>query len=162
MAGPKSMRELITEHPFFGDLAPEYLELIAGCGSNVKFDAERYIFREGDEANEFYLIRRGKVALEIHAPERGPIIIQTLHDGDILGWSWLVPPHKKRFAARAVEPTRAIALDGACLRKKCDEDPRLGYELLQRFAQIIGERLQATRLQILDLYGEGRPPDREG
>jgi len=111
------------------------------------------VFREGDESTHFHLIREGDVRLEIRAPQ-GPIAIQTLHAGDILGWSWLVPPHNKRFDARALTRIRAVAMDGVCLREKCDEDPKLGYELLQRFAKIVGERLQATRLQILDLYGD--------
>ena len=153
MTTEKTIRDLIAEHPFFGDLAEDDIELIAGCGENVVFEPGQYVFKEGDEATDFHLIREGDVRLEIRAPQ-GPIAIQTLHAGDILGWSWLVPPHTKRFDARVITRTRAVAMDGVCLRTKCDEDPRLGYELLGRFAGIIGERLQATRLQILDLYGD--------
>lgn len=153
MTTERTIRDLIAEHAFFGDLADEYIELIAGCGRNVVFEPGAYVFNEGDEATGFHLLREGDVRLEIRAPQ-GPIAIQTLHAGDILGWSWLVPPHAKRFDARVLTRTRAVAMDGVCLREKCDEDPKLGYELLQRFAQIIGERLQATRLQVLDLYGD--------
>jgi CRP-like cAMP-binding protein len=73
--------------------------------------------------------------------------------GEVLGWSWLIPPYHWKFDARAIEQTRALALDGKCLRTKCEEDHDLGYELLKRFAQIMEERLQATRLQLLDVYG---------
>lgn len=152
--GPmRTLEPLLAEHPFFRGLAPEDLALIAGCAANARFAADTYIFREGDEANEFYLIRDGRVALEIHAPGRGPLVIQTLGPGDVLGWSWLVPPYRKQFDARAVEDTRAFVFDGVCIRRKCEEDPRLGYELLKRFAQVIGQRLQSTRLQLLDIYG---------
>ena len=149
----ETLEPILAEHPFFAGLEPRYLQLVAGCASNVRFDAGQFIFREGEEANEFYLIRHGKVALEAFAPSRGALQIQTLDDGDILGWSWLIPPYEWRFDARALELTRAIALDGRCLRRKCEEDHDLGYELLKRFGHIIGQRLDATRFQLLDLYG---------
>jgi CRP-like cAMP-binding protein len=119
----------------------------------VRFDAGQFIFREGEEAHQFYIIRGGKVALEIFSPERGSIIIDTLESGEVLGWSWLVPPYQWRFDARASELTRAIALDGKCLRKKCEQHHDLGYELLKRFADIMAQRLDATRLQLMDMYG---------
>jgi CRP-like cAMP-binding protein len=98
------------------------------------------------------LIRHGKVALEVHAPKRGPITIQTLSEGEVLGWSWLVRPYHWHFDARAVEVTRAIALDGECLRQKSENDCCLGYELLKRFSQLMVERLQAARFQLVNIY----------
>lgn len=148
----RTLETILAEHPFFAGLEPRYVQIIAGCASNVAFEEGQIIFREGEEANRFYLIRQGRVALEVHAAGVGTLTIQTLDAGDILGWSWLVPPYRWHFDARAVEPTRAIALDGECLRRKCDEDHDLGYELLKRFAEIITQRLQATRLQLLDVY----------
>lgn len=149
----QSLAALLAEHPFFRGLDPQYLELLAGCGSNVRFEAGQTIFHEGEPADTFYLIRHGRVSLEVFSPERGPLTIQTLAAGEVLGWSWLFPPYRWFFDARALELTRAVAMDGACLRTKCEEDPRLGYEMMRRFAQVIVERLQATRLQLLDLYG---------
>jgi CRP-like cAMP-binding protein len=149
----ENLKPILAEHPFLKDLDPRHLELIVGCASNVRFDPGRFIFRDGEEANQFYILRHGKVALEIVAPQRGPIIVETLGEGDILGWSWLIPPYNWHFDARAVELTRAIALDGKCLRTKCEQDHDLGYELLKRFAHIMEQRLEATRLQLLDVYG---------
>lgn len=149
----ETLGPLMREHPFFKGLDERFLELLVGCASNVRFDAGQYIFREGEEANNFYIVRRGHVALEIFAPGRGPIAVQTLDEGDVLGWSWLIPPYRWHSSARAVELTRAFALDATCLRGKCEEDHDLGYELLKRVAPIIVDRLQATRLQLLDLYG---------
>ena len=149
----ETLARLLAEHPFLQGLQPEHIELLTGCASNVRFDSGQFIFREGDEANHFYIIRHGKVALEIYAPGKGPITIETLEEGDILGWSWLFPPYHWHFDARAVELTRAIALDGKCLRTKCDEDPSLGYELVKRFSHVLVDRLQATRMKLLDLYG---------
>ncbi len=149
----ETLEPILAEHPFLKGMTPEQLQLLVGCASNVRFDAGKYIFREGEEANQFYIVRQGKVALEIVTPQRGALMIDTLSDDDVLGWSWLLPPYHWHFNARALELTRAIALDGKCLRTKCESDHDLGYELLKRFAHLIEQRLQATRLQLLDLYG---------
>lgn len=148
----ETLERIIAEHPFFSGLESQYTQLVTGCASNARFDAGAYLFKEGEEANEFFLIRQGRVALEIFAPQRKPIIVQTLVEGEILGWSWLLPPYRWRFHARAVEATRAIAFDGRCLRTKCEENHDLGYELLKRLASIIGQRLEAARLQLVDVY----------
>ncbi|MGB7623000.1 MAG: cyclic nucleotide-binding domain-containing protein [Terriglobia bacterium] len=148
-----TLQPILAAHPFLSDLSPQHLDLVVGCASNVRFEAGKYLFREEEEANQFYIIREGKVAVEIRTPNRGSITVQTVDAGEILGWSWLLPPYQWHFDARASEPTRAIALDGKCLRAKCENDHDLGYELLKRFAQIMEQRLEATRLQLLDVYG---------
>lgn len=148
----ETLAPIIAEHPFFKDLKPEHIELILGCASNVRFEPDHFIVREGEEASKFYLLRHGKVALEIYVPHKGAITIETLGDGDVLGWSWLFPPYKWHFDARTLEMTRAVEIDGECLRSKCEEDHSLGYELMKRFARILRERLLATRLQLMDLY----------
>ena len=145
----ETLRGILVGHPFLSGLEDRHLDLLVGCASNVRFDAGQFILREGEEANQFYLIRHGKVALEVSAPGHGPIIILTLGEGEVLGWSWLVPPYRWKFDARAVELTRAIVLDGKCLRTKSEQDHDLGYELLKRFAHIIEKRLAATILQLL-------------
>ncbi len=149
----QTLEPILAAHPFFADLSPGHLQVLVGCASNVRFEAGQYIFKEGEEANSFYLIRHGKVALEIPAAARGTVTLQTIGEDDVLGWSWLFPPYRWHFDAKALELTRTIALDGKCLRDKCEEDHDLGYELVKRFAQIIEQRLQATRLQLLDVYG---------
>ena len=150
----EDLKNILAEHPFFKGLNEEYFTLIVGCASNMRVDAGNMIHREGEEANHFYLIRSGKVTLQIMTPNKGPVIIETLHEGDILGWSWLVPPYTWHFDARALDLTRMIALDGKCLRNKCENDHHLGYELLKRFADIMMKQLESTRLQLLDVYGD--------
>jgi CRP/FNR family transcriptional regulator, cyclic AMP receptor protein len=152
----ETLERVIADHPFFAGLESNYPNLLTGCASNARFDRGTYLFKEGEEANEFYLIRAGKVALEIFAPQRKPIMVATLGEGEILGWSWLLPPYQRKFHAQAIEPVRAIALDGKCLRTKCEQNHDLGYEILKRFAQIMVQRLEATRLQLLDVYAVGR------
>jgi CRP/FNR family cyclic AMP-dependent transcriptional regulator len=148
----ETLERIIAEHPFFTGLEARHIDLLVGCASNVRFRAGDYVFKEGSEANEFYLIREGKVAVEIFAPQRRPIVVETLGEGEILGWSWLLPPYVWKFHAHAMEATRAIALDGKCLRGKCEENHDLGYLILKRFAQIIERRLEAARFQLLDIY----------
>jgi CRP/FNR family cyclic AMP-dependent transcriptional regulator len=150
----ETLERILAEHAFFEGLEPEHLKVVTGCASNVRFAPGAYVFREGEEANQFYLLRQGKVAIEIFAPQSPPIIVDTLEKDDILGWSWLVSPYTWRFDARVVEMTRAIALDGKCLREKCEANPTLGYALLKRLVTLIDQRLQATRLQLLDVYAK--------
>lgn len=148
----ETLEPILAKHPFLKGLKPEHLKILVGCASNVRFNAGQFLFHEGEEANEFYMIREGKVAVQIQGAERGPITVQTIGEGEVLGWSWLIPPYRWRFDAKALELTRAIALDGKCLRTKSEEDHDLGYQLLRRFAGIIVERLEAARLQLLDVY----------
>ena len=148
----ESLEKILQNHPFITNLSPEHVGLIVGCAKNVVFNPGSFLFKEDQEASEFYILRSGKVALEIFTPESGPITIQTVSEGEVLGWSWLVPPYEWRFDARAVELTRAIALDGKCLRGKCEQDPVLGYELMKRLANVFEHRLYAMRLQLLDVY----------
>lgn len=148
-----TLEPLLREHPFLSGLDPEYLSLLAGCAKNVRFREGSFMFREGEPADQCFLIREGKMALEIAAPGRGSIILQTLAAGDVAGFSWLLEPHQWQFDGRVVEPVRAIALDGVCLRGKCADDPRMGFELMQLVARLAVQRLQATRLRLLDVYG---------
>ena len=151
----RSLETIIAGIPFFEGLSAEDVELVAGCASNVHFDAKEVLFREGDHADAFYVLRQGTVAVETFVPERGSVTIETVGPGQVLGWSWLFEPYRWHFDARALTIVRATGFDGACLRGKCGEDPRLGYELMGRFAQVLIERLQWTRLRLLDVYGNG-------
>jgi len=149
----RTIDELLHEHPFFAGLDAEALQLIAGCAANRHARTGDYLYREGEPADVFYVIRRGRVAIEADDPVAGPMVIETVDDGEVLGWSWLIPPHQWLFDARALESTSTVVFDGKCLRTKCDEDPNLGYDLMQRVAQVMYARLQAARIRLLDLYG---------
>lgn len=150
------LQPILAAHPFFERLEPPWLALIVGCARNVRFEREQHLVKEGQEANDFYLIRRGRVAIEMEVNERQSVVA-TLDEGQILGWSWLVPPHHWHFDARAMDVVHAIALDGACLRRKCEESHDLGYELLRRFAHDIERRLYNAWIQLADLYGPALP-----
>ena len=149
----EGIEQLLAEHDVLSTIDPRYLPLLVGCATNARFDAGTFMFREGDPADRFYLIRHGRAAIEISAPERGGIVVETIGSGEVIGFSWLFPPYRWRFDARVLEPMTALTLDGACLRAKCEEDHELGHELMKTFAGVAMERLQATRMQLLDLYG---------
>jgi CRP-like cAMP-binding protein len=148
-----TLEKVLTEHPFFAGMAEEHLDTVTGCVANVVFPPGEFIFREGQAADRFFVIREGKVAVEVFVPNKGPVTIETIEGGEMLGWSWLFAPYRSRFDARALNAVRALSLDGACLRTKCEKDPELGYQLLKRFTEVVVSRLEATRMQLLDLYG---------
>lgn len=149
----EGLERIIREHPFFAGLDEPVVSLVCGCAKNVRFEAKQYLFHQGDSADDFYLLRHGRVALEIAAPGRGALRFQTIEPGDVVGASWLIPPYRWQYDAQALELTRAIAIDASCLRGKCESDHDLGYEMMKRVVQILVERLQATQLQVLDVYG---------
>ena len=150
-----SIDKLLEQIPVFEGLSQEHLELIGGCAANVRFDEGQMLFNEGDHADRFFVVRHGLVAIELYSPQRAKVTIETVRDNGVVGWSWLIPPYRWHFDARAVESTRAVSLDAECLRGKCEEDTKLGYDLMQRFAQVMTKRLQNASMQLLDVYGRG-------
>jgi CRP-like cAMP-binding protein len=148
----ENFEKTLAAHAFFKDMPAAQLGTIVGCAANVKFAAGELIFREGDPADTFYILRKGKVAVEITIPGRGQVTIDTADGDEVLGWSWLFPPYRAHFDVRALTVVQALALDGACLRGKFERDTALGYELMRRFAPVLIQRLEATRLQLLDIY----------
>jgi len=153
MVQKSGLDTILQEHPFFKDMEPTYLQTLSGCAKNERFEAGEYVAHEGEQADKFYLIRSGTVALEFDAPGREPIVIETLHTGEILGWSWLVPPFKWSYDLRATELSRLVSMDAACLRKKVDKDHSLAYDLYRRFTTIMARRLHAAHLQLSDMFG---------
>jgi len=153
----EGLERIVLAHPFFAGLDPEIGHIVSGCARNLRFNPGQYLGHEGDPANEFFLIRHGKVALEILPPGQPAIVFTTEGEGEIVGASWLVPPYRWRFDARAVELTRAIGIDAKCLRDKCEADHNFGYAMMKRFLPVITQRLEDARLQIIDVYGKKSP-----
>jgi len=149
----ENLDRIVREHPFFAGLDEAFCRLVSGCAQNVRFDAGQFLCHEGAATDRFYLIRKGRVALQFTAPGRGAMTFQTVGEGEIVGVSWLIPPYHWTHDAKALDLVRAIAMDATCLRDKCEADHDLGYELMKRFVPALVQRLQATRLQILDVYG---------
>jgi len=151
-----ALADELAAHPFFVDLPDPVVLAVAPLVARLDADARQVLGREGDPAGTFYLLTAGRVALEVHSAGHQPAVLETLRAGDVVGWSWLVPPYRWHFDAVAMEPVSALAVDGARLRAEMDADPVLGYALAARFIPVIVDRLQSTRLRLLDLYGHDR------
>lgn len=151
-----TVSHFLGQHPFFAGFKPEQLRELVSCARDVRFEEGEYLFREGDEARNLYVIREGRIRIELHDARQGAVAVQTVERDDVLGWSWLIPPYLWHFDARALRTSIAVAMDGNRLRELCEQDHSMGYELLKRMAQLMEERLQATRLQLLDIYSEPR------
>lgn len=152
----KTVEQLLSSHPFFWDMPADSLTQLAGCAQLQVFKANQKLAQVDDDADTFYVIRSGRVAIELEAPPRGRITLLTLSTGEVVGWSWLFPPHRWEFDVRALDTIHTIALDGKCLREKCNQNLEMGWDLMQRFSRIMAERVKATRLQLLDVYGAGQ------
>jgi CRP/FNR family transcriptional regulator, cyclic AMP receptor protein len=148
----ETLKPIIAGHPFLRSLPPAYLDILIGCAEEREFRPGEIIFREGDVADRFYLIGRGKVALESHVSPQGSLGVQELGAGEVLGWSWLFPPYISHFQARAVELTGTIAFNGAHLLVACERNHEFGYDLMKRLAQVLIRRLQATQRQLVKLH----------
>jgi CRP/FNR family transcriptional regulator, cyclic AMP receptor protein len=148
----RTVEQLLDESPALAALTPEHRATMAGCARLRVFAPGERLLREGDPADEFFLIRSGAVAVETEVPGRGAATLETLGPAEILGWSWLVPPYRSAFGARALDAVHVVTLDGACLRGKCERDPALGYALLKLVSTVFVRRLEETRMRLLDLY----------
>jgi CRP-like cAMP-binding protein len=151
--------DLINEHPFLEGLPHPWLDRLALQARRANYHQGYRLFSEGGKAEHFWLVRSGLIALNIHTPQRGDVVIETIGPGTVLGWSWQFPPYRWHFGAVAAEHTLTIRFDAAGVRRLCADEPALGYELSQRFMSIVMERLQATRVRLLDLYGVSVPEE---
>ncbi len=149
----ENLERILSQHPFFSGLDESFVKLACGCARTARIEAGQFICHEGEAADQFYLVREGRVALQISAPGRGAATFLTLGPGEVFGINWLSPPYRWSYDAKALELVRLIAMDAVCLRNKCETDHDLGYAIMKRLTPVLIERLHATRLQFLDLYG---------
>jgi CRP/FNR family transcriptional regulator, cyclic AMP receptor protein len=147
----ETVLNMLRHHPFVSEFEAKHVETLANLAKEIRFERDQILFREGDDASEFYLIVNGLVALEIAAPGH-TFRVQTLFAGDELGWSALLMGRGKHFQARTLDRVDALAFEGSELLAACDEDTLFGYTLMRRLLGVVAERLQATRLQLLDTY----------
>jgi CRP-like cAMP-binding protein len=146
------LEQSLARHPFFLDFTPQHVSEVAACANTAIFDAGTYLFREGEPASAFFAIQRGRIAIASITPHEGPVTIQTVGDGDILGWSWMLPPFRWHFSARAIEATSVVAFNAACVREQIERDHELGYVIMRRFAQVMANRLESMSLQLMNVY----------
>lgn len=148
----ETLARSLKEHSVVKGMLDEHVAFLSGCTKNVRIPAGKFLFREGKTAEHLYLVRTGKLAIEVHDGSRGTIVIETIGPDDAVGWAALNPPFRWGADARAVEPTLVFAIDGECLRKKLDADHQFGYFFTRRLMNEIHERLERVRFQLLDVY----------
>jgi len=147
----ESILAAIQQHPFSQGLTPEHCATLASLGSRVGYDRDDVIFAEGDQRHEFFFLLKGRVALEMLTQDR-LLRVHTLEAGDELGWSSVLSGRGKFYQARALEPVEAIRFDGHELLEKCRSNNSFGYKIMHRLVGVVSERLQAARMQVLDMY----------
>ena len=145
-------KEKVLEQPYFTDIKPEYLDILVKTASEVSFEKGHFLLTKGSDANNLYMLSSGKVNIEIDGEEKGPITIQSIGVGDIIGWSWLVPPFEWQFDAIVIEPTNVLKFDGVALRNTCEENHGFGYDLIKRVTTVMTNRLLSTRLKLMEYY----------
>ena len=149
-----TMEPILAAHPFFKDLAPHHLKLVLECASREQFAPGQMLCRDEEEAKKFYVIHHGQVAVEVYRPRRGPVTIQTLGDGEALGWLWWEQPYHWHLDARALDLTRVISLEVQGLMDRCNRDHDFGYELMRRYAHHLAVQFRVTKVQLADFYGD--------
>jgi len=144
--------DLLAEHPFLAGLSTQWLELLSYQAHPAVRHLGHRLFHENHPAERFWLVRSGRIALDIHVVGRGDVAIDTIGPGSVVGWSWLFPPYRWHFGAVAAEQSAVIEFNAAGVRRLMNDDPRLGYVLTTRFMSVVVDRLQATRVRLLDIY----------
>lgn len=147
----------LTVHPFVRGMAHEHVSRLGETARYIAVPARYRLIEEGGTADRFWLLEAGQVALDVHVPGYGLVIIETLGRGEVIGWSWLFPPYQWQLGAVTIQPTQAFELNGPAVRRLCEADPVLGHELTRRFIPVVVHRLQATRLRLLEVYRQGEP-----
>ncbi len=142
----------LSKQEFFAGLSTEFIDFLASCARERQIDRDQIVFHHGERARAFYLVCEGRVAVQIPAITGPTLEVQSLGEGEVLGWSWLIPPYRWNFQAKAEEPSELLEFDGQALLARCEEDPKFGYELLKRFAGLMSERLDAARQKMMDQW----------
>jgi CRP/FNR family cyclic AMP-dependent transcriptional regulator len=145
----------LATHPFLHGMSCDQLSVLAEAARDVTFPARQRLFEDGGNATRFWLIQSGHVSLDLHVPGEGPVVIETIGMGELLGWSWLFPPYKWAFGAVAATAVEAFEFDAPAVRECCAADPDIGYELNQRVTRVLAKRLQVTRIRLLARSGYG-------
>jgi len=149
---------VLSELPFFRDFNRESLRLLSASAMHVRLEPGVEIFREGEPADRFYVLRSGRIAIETRGPDGQPMVVQVLGAGELVGWSWLLPPHRWQFSARTLEPVDAICFAGSRLRQACDAEQTLGYQMVRGMAESLVQRLAAARTKLAEQIANGKTP----
>jgi len=127
-----SIVDIFTQHEFLRGLSERHKMILASGARPFTAEPEQVLAQEGERAHAFFLIRLGHVVLESILPGADSLLIQKVGPGEIVGWSWLVPPHQWQFRCRAIDAVEGLSFDADWLRDLCERDESLGYHLLKQ------------------------------
>jgi len=150
------IRRTLGDHAFFGGMDPRHLDTLARMAAWSGHPAHSWLAHTGDAPNWFHAIVDGRVGIEIDAPGRAPLIVATLHPGDVVGWSWFVDRQPWQFDVVALDDVRTVAIDVEDLLDACASSEGLRHELTTRLLRVVASRLHGTRMQLVDVYGSAR------
>jgi len=148
----QSIEDYLSTHTFFSGLNDNFMKFLLNATTELQIKRGEVLFQQGGRADKFFLLRNGQVSIQVPALEGPALDIQTLGENQILGWSWLIPPYRWNFLARAVEDSDLLEFDGNAILARCEEDPEFGYELFKRFASLMSERLDAARQKMMSQW----------
>ena len=148
----QSIEDYLSTHSFFSGLDDNFMKFLSNSAQGVQIKEDQVLFQQGKPADKFYLLRSGQVSIQVPALVGPTLELQVLGEGQILGWSWLIPPYRWNFQARALQDSDLLEFDGSAILAHCEEDPKFGYELFKRFAALMSKRLDAARQKIMDQW----------
>ncbi|MDD5462241.1 MAG: cyclic nucleotide-binding domain-containing protein [Methylococcales bacterium] len=146
----QSTTDYLSTHEFFVEISDDILQFLCECSSTHEIKKEQILFRQGEHADKFYVVRNGRIAMQIPAILGPALDIQTLGKDQVLGWSWLISPYKWNFQTKAEEDSELLQFDGKAILARCEQEPKFGYELLKKFAGLMSAGLNAARQKMMD------------
>jgi CRP-like cAMP-binding protein len=146
----QSTAEYLSAHEFFSEFSGDSLKFLCECASIREINKGQILFRQGEKADKFYVVLNGRISIEMPAIMGPTLVIQTLGENQVLGWSWLIPPYKWNFQTEAAEDSKLLQFDGAAILAKCEKEPAFGYEVLKKFAGLMSVRLNAAPQKMMD------------
>ncbi len=146
----QSTIEYLSAHEFFSGLSDDILKFLCECSSRREIKEGQILFRQGENADKFYVILNGCISIQMPAIMGPAMEIQSVGKDQVLGWSWLISPYKWSFQTRAEVDTELLEFDGTALLAHCEQEPKFGYELFKKFAGLMSERLSVARQKMMD------------
>jgi len=146
----QSTAEYLSAHEFFSEFSDDVLKFLCECSSTREIKKGQILFRQGEHADRFYVVRKGRISLQMPAIMGPTLEIQSVDEGQILGWSWLISPYQWNFQTKAEEDSELLQFDGTAILARCEQEPKFGYELLKKFAALMSVGLNAARQKMMN------------
>lgn len=148
----ENLTNYLASHTIFTGLAPEHLEILTQYAQEKVFPEGELLFKQDDKAEHFFIVREGAVTVEVPSIYGPPLEVQTIGPGEVLGWSWLIPPYTWAFEANADTESTVLVFDGKPVLARCEKQPEFGYALMKQFAGLMSERLAKARIKMMESW----------